>query len=155
MGSLFFSLLIVGALFRTIASAEDAKEDGIKADRSRIAGHWQAVALEVNGNKVMEEDAKKIVVINGLDGTWTLFSEGNLISKGTSTIDPVKAPKAIDFTATDSGGKEDKYLGIYELDDNTRRLCFAPARRDRPTEFSSTPGSDLILVTFKRIKAEQ
>jgi hypothetical protein len=30
------------------------------------------VALEVDGNKASDEDAKKIKVVNGPDGTWTL-----------------------------------------------------------------------------------
>ena len=37
----------------------------------------------------MEEDAKKLTVVNGSDGTWNLRSEGKEISKGTSTIDPI------------------------------------------------------------------
>ena len=45
-------------------------------------------------------------------------------------------------------------LGIYELKKNTRKLCFAPAGRNRPTEFSSTAENQHILVTFERVKTE-
>ena len=102
----------------------------------------------------MEEDAKKLTVVNGLDGTWSLRSEDKEICKGTSTFDPTKKPKTIDFTITEGAGKGDQFLGIYELDENTRKLCFAPSGKERPTEFSSTPGYEHVLVTFVREKAK-
>jgi uncharacterized protein (TIGR03067 family) len=107
-----------------------------------------------NGNKAKDEDAKKITVVNGDDGTWSIRSEGKEISKGTSTFDPTKKPKTIDFTPTDGGGKGDHFLGIYLLGKNARKLCFGPAGKDRPTEFSSTPENQHILVEFERVKSE-
>ena len=150
----FLGLLVVGVVLTAIgavASADDAKDEAIKKDRMQIKGTWRIVALEVNGNKAGEEDAKKLTVVNGSDGTWTLFSEGKEISKGTSTFDPTKKPKTIDFTITEGEGKG-QYLGIYELGGKTRKLCFAPPGKERPAEFSSTPGSEHALVTFEREK---
>lgn len=145
-----FRLLVVGALFTTIASADDAVVEAIAKDRNRIVGDWQVVELVVSGNKALEEDAKKLKVVNGSDGTWTLLFDGKEISKGTSTLDPMKTPKIIDFTPIEGGGKGNKYRGIYTLGDNRRKLCFAPPEQERPTKFSSTSGSELILVTFER-----
>ena len=136
------------------ATAEDAKDEAIKKDRKLIEGTWRVVALEVDGNKASNEDAKKITVVNGPDGTWTLFSDGKEIGKGTNSFDPTKKPKTIDFTQTEGEGKGNLYLGIYELSENTRKLCFAPPGKDRPTEFISMPGSEHILVTFEREKSK-
>ena len=157
MGRSSLGLLFVGALLTaigTIAAADDAKDEAIEKDRKLIEGTWRIVALEVNGNKAMEEDAKKLTVVNGSDGTWSLRSEGNEISKGTSTFDPTNKPKTIDFTPTEGEGKGNQYLGIYEMGENTRKLCFAPPGRERPTQFSSTPGSEHILVTYEREKVK-
>jgi uncharacterized protein (TIGR03067 family) len=157
MKSCFIGLLVIGLLLAstaTLATVDDAKDEAIKKDRKQIAGTWRIVALEVNGNKAMEVDARKLTVVNGSDGTWSLYSEGKEVSKGTSTIDPTQKPKTIDFTPTEGGGKGDLYLGIYELGKDTRKLCFAPPGKDRPTEFTSTPGSEHILVTFEREKIE-
>ena len=148
-----FGYMFVGVLLTAIgaiASAYEAKDQSIKKDRHLIEGTWRIVALEIDGNKSSEEDAKKLTVVNGSDGTWSLRSEGNEISKGTSTIDPTKKPKSIDLTPTEGGGKDKLHLGIYELGEKTRKLCFAPPGKDRPAEFSSTPGSEHILVTFER-----
>lgn len=133
---------------------EREKESAIKKDRKQIEGTWRVVALDVNGNKAMEEDAKKLTVVNGSDGTWTLFSEGNEIMKGTSTIDPTKKPRTLDFTPTEGEAKGNLFLGIYELGETTRKMCFAPSGKGRPTEFSSTPGSEMILLTFQREMAK-
>jgi uncharacterized protein (TIGR03067 family) len=153
----FFGFLFVGVLLTAVvarAFADEAQDEAIKKDRKLIEGTWRVVALEIDGNKSMDEDARKLTVVNGADGTWSLRSEGNEINKGTSTIDPTKKPKTIDFTSTEGDGKGHQYPGIYELGEKTRKLCFAPPGKARPTEFASTPGSERILVTFEREKTK-
>lgn len=157
MRTCLLGLTAIGLLLAITASAagaDDAKDEAIKKDRKQIEGTWRAVALDVDGNKASDEDAKKITVVNGPDGTWTLFSEGKEVGKGTNSFDPTKKPKTIDFTPTEGEGKGNLYLGIYELGENTRKLCFAPPGKDRPTDFISMPGSEHILVTFEREKAK-
>ena len=157
MKGCFYVFLVGGVLLTaiaTIATADNAKDEAIKKDRKQIEGKWRVVALEVNGNKAMAEDAKKLTVVNGSDGTWSLRSEDKEIGKGNSTIVPTKKPRAIDFTSIEEGGKSEQYLGIYELGEKTRKLCYAPPGKERPTEFSSKPGSEHILVTFEREKAK-
>jgi uncharacterized protein (TIGR03067 family) len=157
MRRLLVSLLVVGAFLTTvaaIASSGDAKGKAIKKDHKQIEGTWRVVALEVDGKKSTDEDAKKLTVVNGSDGTWSLRSEDKEISKGTSTIDPTKKRKTIDFTITEGEGKGNQHLGIYELGEKTRKLCFASPGKERPTEFSSAPGREHILVTFEREKAK-
>jgi uncharacterized protein (TIGR03067 family) len=126
------------------------KRSRTTANRSKALG---GVTLEVDGTKSMEEDVKKLTVVNGSDGTWSLRSEDKEISKGTSTFDAMKKPKTIDFMPTEGEGKGNQYLGIYELGEKTRKMCFAPPGKERPTEFSLMPGSEHILVTFEREKA--
>lgn len=149
MKSLLFGLFIGGIAFSTIAYADDAQDD-----MQRIEGTWIITELVVNGNRVKEEDFQKIRVVNGADGTWSLRVEGKEISRGTNVFDPKMTPKTIDFYPTDGEGKNNKYLGIYELGENTRKLCFVEAGKTRPNEFSSEAGSDRILITFERMKKE-
>jgi len=155
MKRMFLIAAVGGMLFAaltTSAAADDAKDEAIKQDRQRIQGTWQIIALEVDGNQASNEDIEKLTVVNGSDGTWSLRSEGKEVSKGTSEFDPTRQPKTIDFEPTDGDGKGELYLGIYELGDKTRKLCFAPAGKDRPTEFVSKAGSEHILVMFARIE---
>lgn len=152
-----YAFLTVGVMLTAIATsgtAEQSNDELVKKDHKQIEGTWRVVALDVNGNKSTEADARKLTVVNGSDGTWSLCSEGKEIIKGTSTIFPTQKPKIIDFTPTEGDQKGQVHLGIYVLDEKTRKLCFAPPGKARPTEFSSTPGSDHILVMFEREKAK-
>ena len=151
------SCLFMGVLLAAngpIASADDSNEGAIKKDRQLIEGTWRIVALEVNGNKVVDADARKLTVVNGSDGTWSLHSEGKEASRGTTNIDPTKKIKTINISPIQGGGKDNLYLGIYELGENIRKLCFAPPGKTRPTDFSSNTGNEHILVTFERQKED-
>ncbi|MDZ4687851.1 MAG: TIGR03067 domain-containing protein [Planctomycetaceae bacterium] len=137
-----------------VATAVDAKDEAIKKDRKLIEGTWRVIAVEIDGNKLEGEAARKFSVVNGNDGTWSLRSDGNEVSKGPSTIDPTMKPKTIDFTPSEGEGKGELHLGIYELGEKTRKLCIAPPGKGRPAEFTSPAGSEFNLVTFEREKAK-
>lgn len=97
-----FAFLVVGFFLPALApivAADEAKDEAISKDRKTIEGTWKIIALEVNGNKAKEEDARKLTAVNGSDGTWKLRSEEKQISEGTSVIDPTQKPKTIDFHA--------------------------------------------------------
>jgi uncharacterized protein (TIGR03067 family) len=131
---------------------DDAKEKAVKKDRKLYEGTWRVVSLIVDGNEVPEDDAKKITVVNGADGSWSIQLDGNEVSKGTSTIDPTKKPKTIDLANVEGADAGKTALGIYEIDKDSRKVCYAKPDAERPTEFSSKTGSGLILVTLKREK---
>ena len=79
-------------------------------------------------------------------------ADGKEVWKGTSTIDPMSQPKTIDFVPTEGANAGQTYLGIYQIEGDARKVCFAPPGKDRPTEFASKPGSGHILVAFEREK---
>ncbi len=140
--------LLAGMSF--LAAANDAKQDAIKKDRKKYEGTWRVTSLEINGNKSSEEDAKKITVVNKADGAWILQVDGEKVTEGTSEIDPTQKPKTIDFMETEGDNKGKIVWGIYELGDDTRKLCYGGPGKDRPTEFSAPAGSGRVLVEFKR-----
>jgi uncharacterized protein (TIGR03067 family) len=144
---LFYGLPLILSL---CCFADDAKDEAIKKDRKQIQGNWRIIGLEINGNKAKEEDARKLMVINGDDGTWKLMSEGKEVCRGTSTIDPTAKPKQLDFEITEGSGAGNQYHAIYELGDKKRKMCFASKSKERPTDFISATGSEIILVYFER-----
>jgi uncharacterized protein (TIGR03067 family) len=143
---------LIFAVCGTVLSANDAKDEAIKKERKKYEGTWQVVSLEVNGKKVGEQDAQKITVINKPDGKWTIKAEGKVVARGTSVIDPTKKPKAVDLTVTEGNDKGKTTLGIYEFSDDTRKVCLAPAGKERPTDFAAPSGSGRILAVLKRLK---
>jgi uncharacterized protein (TIGR03067 family) len=157
MKSCLVKLLAVAGLLiamATFATADDAKDEAIKKDRKQMEGTWRATALIVNGETFTQENANALTVVNGADGTWIIRDRGTEKSKGTSTIDPTKSPKNIDITPSGGQDKGVTYLGIYELGENTRKVCIAKSGKEQPTEFSSKPGSEYILVIFERVQAK-
>ncbi len=151
----YFQVLAVISMLACLGflkAADDAKQDAIKKERKKYEGTWRVTSLEINGNQASEEDAKKITVVNKLDGVWILQVDGGKITEGTSEIDPTKSPKTIDFMETEGEKKGKPVLGIYELGEDTRKLCFGGPGKERPTDFSAPAGSGRTLVVFKREK---
>lgn len=129
-----------------------AGDDSIEKERKVYQGVWRVVALEVDGKEIPENDAKKLSVINKADGTWIIQSEDKEISSGKSDIDPTKKLKTIDFMPTLGAGSGNEYVGIYELQKDTRRICFGEKAKGRPTEFTAPAGSGHVLVKLERVK---
>jgi uncharacterized protein (TIGR03067 family) len=151
------TLIIASTLACPIGlSADDtAKAEAIRKDRKLYEGVWRVTSLVANGEKSTEDDARKITVANGSDGTWIIKVEGNQITHGTSTFDPTQKPKHIDFIPSDGTNQGQTHLGIYEIDGDKRKLCFANPGKDRPKEFKSEAGSEHTLVTFERVKEKK
>src|SRR5206468_7845297 len=71
--------------------------------------------------------------------------------EGTIKLDATKKPKQMDATSTE----EKVMLGIYKLDGDRYKVCFAPTGKPRPSEFASKPGSGNLLQVWKRKKEQQ
>jgi uncharacterized protein (TIGR03067 family) len=149
-------LLAVALLFTfpAVTFGDEDKDAAIAKDRKLYEGTWQAVSLIVNGNKTDGAPANVIVVENRSEGTWTIRVRKMQISAGTSTIDPTENPKTIDFTPTEGDAMGKEFLGIYELGENKRKLCFAPPGQPRPKEFTSTADNQHIVVEFERVQGD-
>ena len=133
-----------------LAAADAPENQAVRQDREKSEGTWRVAALDVNGVKASEADARKLTVTNGADGAWAMRAEGKEVMKGTSTIDPMNRPKTVDFVPTDGANAGRTNLGIYEIEGDAQKVCFAPPGKDRPTEFASEPGSWHILVALER-----
>ncbi|MFO1045332.1 MAG: TIGR03067 domain-containing protein [Planctomycetaceae bacterium] len=147
-------LLAVGFMTAAMLSAfgaDNADDEAVKKDRKRIEGTWKVVSFTINGN-ASTGDIGKIIVVNGADGSWNLTVNDQELGQGATTINPSKKPKEIDITPTTGDDKGKVYPGIYEVADDTRKLCFAPTGKPRPTEFTSVAGTDHVLVMFERVK---
>jgi hypothetical protein len=44
---------------------DDVLDDAVKKERKLIEGTWQVLTVEINGNKLMESDARKFTAVNG------------------------------------------------------------------------------------------
>ena len=82
----------------------------------------------------------------------TVTAGGQVFFKAKVSIDPSKKPKIVDYEMTDGFTKGKKQLGIYELDGDTFKSCFAAPGAERPKDFTSTPGDLRTSSVWKREK---
>jgi uncharacterized protein (TIGR03067 family) len=128
-------------------------EDG---DIATSAGRWQVSRVEVNGRLIDPEFTSLLAVEYAADGSWMVSLKGLPLGEGTSAVDETAVPKAFEMETLGAVGKRGRrYVGIYEMDADTRRLCFVSADRPRPREFRSTAAGGEILVALRRGRATQ
>ena len=84
------------------------------------------------------------------EGKFRAMGDAKVFIAGTATIDPSQEPMSIDLTYTEGDPKGTKSLGIYQIEGDLLTICRAAPGKDRPTEFSSKPGSGHTLMTYKR-----
>ena len=130
------------------------REDVFKKELKAMAGTWRPVSAENNGFKVPEDHLKDTRRVLDADGKWSMRQgDKTVVEWKVKSLDPTKTPKAIDIEVASGEHKGVVYLGIYDLDRDTLRICFAmPDRPVRPTEFSAGKGSVRALSEFKREK---
>ena len=143
MKTKILAVLVIGILAAVTVRAADSD----KKELDKLTGTWTAVSIEHDGKKASEEDAKKVkLTVKGEH--YTLQTRDQMI-EGTHKLDATKKPKQIDAMRTKGPDAGQTLKGIYELDGDTFKACFAPAGKDRPTEFATKEGDDYRLMTFK------
>jgi uncharacterized protein (TIGR03067 family) len=139
----------IGILLLALAGASLAQDP--KKEMAQLEGEWTMVSGERDGQAVpdeMRKTARRVVK----DGETTVEIGGQVFMKAKFTIDPAKKPKTIDYTLTGGPNDGKKVLGIYELDGDTVKFCFALPDKDRPTEMTAKEGSGWTLSVWKRAK---
>jgi uncharacterized protein (TIGR03067 family) len=139
------SFLILG-LFAAASSADD---DAVKKDMTAMNGEWTMVSGVSNG-KAMAEDRIKTGRRIIKDGVTELKFNNMAYLTAKFTIDPAKKPREIDYTVTEGTNKGKMTKGIYELDGDTLKFCFAQPDADRPTKFESAEDSGHVYSVWKR-----
>jgi uncharacterized protein (TIGR03067 family) len=126
-------------------------EDVAKKEMAQLEGEWSMVSGEANG-AAMPEAMVKTGKRVAKDGETTILLSRQVYFKAKFRIDPTKKPKAIDYTMTAGPTKGKTHLGIYDLDGETVKFCFAAPGKDRPTDFTAKEGSQQTLSVWKRLK---
>jgi uncharacterized protein (TIGR03067 family) len=140
--------LIILAAVCLLVGADDA-EEAVKKDLKKLQGDWSMVSATQDGEtapKDLVKGSKRVCK----DDELTVTIDERLYMKAKIVIDPAKKPRAIDYTVTEGFNKGKKLLGIYELDGDTVKFCFARPGKDRPKDFSADTGSGRTFSVWKR-----
>ena len=141
------SLLIVVALGNTARSGDDEK---VKKVRAEMNGTWIPSAAELDGERLPKQVFETIKLVIKDDKYTATVAEQ--VDEGTVTLDVDSDPAGMEIKGT-KGPSEGKTIpAIYELKDDTLKVCYNLEGKKRPKEFKTTAGSKYYLVTYKREK---
>jgi len=141
--------VIVAGIAVLVLIGVGGAQDTAKKEMARLEGEWSMVSGEANGNLLPAEVVKSGKRV-AKEGATTITIGGTVFFKAKFTIDPTKSPKAIDYAMTEGPTKGKTHLGIYKLDGETVKFCFAAPGKARPTEFTAKDGSQRTLSVWKR-----
>jgi uncharacterized protein (TIGR03067 family) len=119
-------------------------------DLAKLQGRWIATRGEQGGVAIPAQFLKS-VHLRVRDDQYTLvFADQS--EKGTLSLDSSKRPKTID-----SASRGHRQQGIYELDGDRLKICWAHLGQERPTDLNTKPvnRSPLLgnsLFVFERAK---
>jgi uncharacterized protein (TIGR03067 family) len=120
------------------------------SDARGVQGTWIPVTAVLAGQP-MPEAVRKSISLKLDDGKYEVFV-GERPDRGTYTIDTVTRPKSMTITGTEGPNHGKAFPAIYELKDDTLRICYDLSGAKRPAEFKSVTGTKLYLVTYRRTK---
>jgi len=140
------AMVTFGLLLVTDAAGGDKKE------KETIQGVWKVISVERLGERIPEADVKDFGFTFGPEGDKYRWAAGKFSEEGKYKVGLEGKLKTIDLDIQTGEDKGKLQLGIYQLDGDMLKICFAKAGgKDRPTEFATKKDSrGFLLVTLKR-----
>lgn len=140
-----------GRALRVFRRVRDAHAPGARdgLEHLRFEGTWGFASVAVDGKPAPPgtfRDAR--LTLRGTRFVW-LDAKGTF--HGAYAVDADAAPKTIDVTFTDGPEAGHTLLGVYTLDGDDHRVCFAPAGKPRPRALDAPPGGGLMVNALKRL----
>jgi len=141
--------LIIASISVSLA-ADNPQDPASKKDLNELQGTWKLVSAMKDGEALPEDKVKNTsIVIKDDTFVFPESAEYATSKEGTIKLDATKKPKQMD-----AFDREKVMLGIYKLDGDRYKVCFAPTGKPRPSEFASKPGSGNLLQVWKRKKEQ-
>ena len=137
------------ALAITAATAIGAEKNAAGDDKA-LNGIWSPTEAVLGGVPLPLPALKKITL--RIDGAkYEVKVEGETEpDQGTSTLNTNTSPKTMTIASTNGPNRGKTFPAIYELQDDTLRVCYDLSGKKHPTDFKSVKGTQLYLVTYKR-----
>jgi len=143
--------LIVGL---ALAVAAPGPKDAAKP-AAKLEGEW--VVEKFEGPK--EDAPPGSITLKFSDNHITIFEpKRERPEEADYTVDLTKKPAQIDLRPVQRGGGAKPELvvyGIFAIEGDTLTLCIGKDGADRPTELRGNAEKGIMLITLKRVKADQ
>ena len=142
---------LIGLVAVALMPAWAVENEAVKKDLALLQREWSMVSGSADGQSMPDEMRQQMKRVCRGDETTTTMA-GQVYFKAKITIDHSKKPKTIDYEMTAGFIKGQKQLGIYEVDGDRFKSCFAKPGAERPTDFTSRPDDGRTLSVWKREK---
>jgi uncharacterized protein (TIGR03067 family) len=146
-----FRLILLLSLIAAIPGFGAPGKDNAEDDLAKLQGQWVVVSLEHRGHVAAPGDFEGQSSLYEKN-RWTWKVGDKVMRRGIVTLDSTRSPKAINTWDSDGPHEDETVPGIYQIDGDTLKLCFAMPGEKRPTEFSTQSGTGAFLVVYKRKK---
>jgi uncharacterized protein (TIGR03067 family) len=143
--------LLIGLAAVAVAAARAEDNQAVKDELAKLQGEWSMLSGSADGQAMPAEmlsSAKRVCKGDQL----TVIIGGQTVMVAKITVDPAKKPKTIDYEVIDGLTKGKKLLGIYELEGDTLKSCFAAPDGERPKDFTGKEGERRTVSTWKHDK---
>ena len=149
--------LSAAVLLTMVIPAAALRGEDAQKDLDKLQGTWDVTSMERNGKAAPKDFVEKITVtFKGdkmvMDGPLaTAKGEEPVKPEFTVKLDPSKKPNALDTTALNGKFKGKTQLGIYKLEGDELKICLPNQEaKERPSDFKSPEGSDLVVMILKK-----
>lgn len=130
-----------------LGGGEPTPETAPPDDRIRFEGVWSFASVEVDGAKQPAQPFETNKIVFDRSGAY-LVVEVSRVTRGTYQLDSTTMPRQFDVRVH---GADLEFQSIYEfLADDAYRSCGSYRGGARPTAFTTSPGSGLILHVMHR-----
>jgi uncharacterized protein (TIGR03067 family) len=123
-------------------------DEASQGELEKLQGVWRTIAVEVDGSPVASWlfDNARLVIAGDRFTLRNPLPDADQRTEGILRLDGSKVPKELNLTLDGWQTFEE----IYEMGENTLRVCYPTIGGKRPTAFKTTPESDLSLVVYER-----
>src|SRR5262245_18454134 len=147
----FGAVVLVGALAAAgMAVGLNPPPSTPPGDLGAMQGYWKPLQVEYEGKPQMSADEmKKVTTVLDQSEYHLYYKAANKdpirLALMNVSVDSATAPKSITFEFAAGPLNGQKRHGIYELPGNQLKLCYGPADKPRPTQFSAPEKSGYFL----------
>ena len=139
--SVLATLALLAATVPADEERPDSREEEARKDLQEMQGTWKLESLE-DGKKT-KVDVKKRTLFFG--GELCLVRDGDkVVQVGVARLVTSKSPRRIDVVVRKGQHQDNTMLGIYEVKDDTLKVCFDPEGEGRPAAFATKLGPGIV-----------
>jgi uncharacterized protein (TIGR03067 family) len=127
-------------------------------DLAFLQGNWKPLAIQYEGkSQAPVEEMGKLTGVFDQNQYHLYYADKSKtppyvlkLAVMNVALDPTTSPKGITFEFADGNLKGQKRHGIYEVAGNELKLCYGPADRPRPAQFTAPTGSGYFYEVWAK-----